>query len=217
MAMKPLTDNLKAGAALSRPFSLDHGVLMFCNDSLELTVHIPADEWAFCQRRLTYLETLLLRIVRDKRHIQEWYDAAELAALRLPGLSHSKAAITRKATLGNWERRFINSGTGKRHAYHVTSLPARAFDALIARILDLPEMEAQTAGLFDLPAPPAPPEPLPENTAPAWVLPLMRLMKGEAQGNLGMAWQSLPQHLPRGTVLPTVKEAAQVLVNLGLA
>lgn len=184
---------------------------------LNLTIHVPADEWAFCQRRLTYLEALLLRIVRDKRKIQEWYDAAELAELRLPGLPHAKSAITRKATKENWERRQINSGSGKRHAYHVTNLPARAFDALIAGILDLPPMELETVNLFDLPVPPAPIPAIPENTAPIWVLPLMRLMKGEAQGNLGKAWSALPQHMPRGTVLPSVQEAAEVLVKFGLA
>ncbi len=187
------------------------------NAEFNLTIHVPADDWAYCQRRLTYLETLLLRIVRDRRNIQEWYDAAELAALRLPGLPPSRAAISRKASKENWDRRSINSGSGKRNAYHVTSLPARAFDALIAGLLDLPPMDLEADGLFDLPTRPEPLAPTPENTAPAWVLPLMRLMKGEAQGNLGKAWQALPQHLPRGTALPSVDEAAVVLVNLGLA
>ncbi|MET3611780.1 hypothetical protein ABID16_000085 [Rhizobium aquaticum] len=185
--------------------------------SLDLTVHVPASEWAFNQRRLAYLETLLLRIVRERHKIQEWYDAGELAALRLPGLPPSRAGITRKATLGNWRRAIAKSGTGRRYTYHVASLPARTFDAIIARILDLPAMVAETDRLFDLPSPPSPPASVPENTAPVWVLPLMRLMKGEAQGNLGRAWQALPDHLPRGMALPTVKEAAEILINLGLA
>lgn len=45
----------------------------------------------------------------------------------------------------------------------------------------------------------------------------MRLMKGEARGDLGRAWKALPAHLPRGTALPDVEEAATVLVTLGLA
>lgn len=185
-------------------------------NTLELTVQVSADEWALCQRRLIYLETLLLRVVRERKKIQEWYDAAELAALRLPGLPASKAAITRKANTGGWPRREIRERGGKRFMYHVSSLPARAFDALIARILDLPEIDAATTDdLFALPTP-APPARLPENTAPAWVLPLMRLMKGEAHGDLAAAWERLPAHLPRGMVLPDVNEAAEVLVNLGL-
>src|SRR5690606_17338845 len=52
------------------------------------------------------------------------------------------------------------SARGRRVLFHVSSLPARAFDALIARILDLPELEAETDELFALPVSPAP-EPLP--------------------------------------------------------
>lgn len=186
-------------------------------DSFNLTINVSADEWAYLNRRVDYLETLLLRVVRDRRHIQEWYSADDLAALRLPGLPNTRAGVARKAAAGRWPRRPAGMNPRGPFLYHVSVLPARAFDALITRILDLPEIEAETSALFDLPAPPAPPEPLPDNTAPAWVLPLMRLMKGEAQGSLGRAWQSLPKHLPTGTALPTVEEAAQILVNLGLA
>lgn len=185
--------------------------------TFNLTIQVPADEWAYLQRRADYLETLLIRVVRDRRHIQEWYSADELAALRLPGLPHSRAGVTRKATAGRWPRRPAGIHASGPFLYHVSVLPARAFDALMGRILDLPEIEAQTSGLFDLPAPPAPPLALPENTAPAWVLPLMRLMKGEARGDLGRAWKALPAHLPTGTALPSVEEAAQILINFGLA
>lgn len=185
--------------------------------SFNLTINIAADEWAYLNRRVDYLETLLLRVVRDRKHIQEWYSAADLAALRLPGLPHSQAGVTRKATAGQWPRRSAGISPRGPFLYHVSVLPARSFDALMGRILDLPEIEAQTAGMFDLPSPLALPEPMPENTAPVWVLPLMRILKGEAQGNLGRAWQALPQRLPHGTTLPSVEEAAQILVNLGLA
>lgn len=180
-----------------------------------LTVHVPADEWAFCHRRLTYLETLLLRVVRDRKNIQEWYDADELAALRLPGLPSSRAAISRKATAARWFRR----REGRHFLYHVTDLPARSFDALIARILDMPEMEFEPSALPSLPRAP---DNLPAGVgdvraAPPWVLPLMGLMRGEAKGNLAQAWKALPDHLPRGAALPSVDEAATVLVELGLS
>ncbi|WP_164885916.1 hypothetical protein [Paenirhodobacter populi] len=58
---------------------------------------------------------------------------------------------------------------------------------------------------------------MPVNTAPAWVLPLMRIMRNETEGDLARAWRELPHHVPEGTALPTVHEAAQVLVRFGLA
>lgn len=177
-------------------------------DDLFLTVQVPAEDWAYNQRRLVYLETLLLRIVRDRGAMQEWYDTGELAALRLPGLPQSRMGISQKARRENWPRK----AHGKRLAFHVSALPARAFDALIARILDLPPLDGDTENLFAVPAPPVPDQPMPENAAPAWVLPLMRLMKTEA--DLGSAWRALPDHLPTGVVLPDVKEAAKILVAL---
>lgn len=184
--------------------------------TFDLAVHVPADDWAYCQRRLAWLETLLLRLVRDHENIQEWYDAAELAALRLPGLPASAAAIARKAGAHDWQRR--RASRGRRWLYHVASLPPRAFDALIARILDLPEPDAAIGPVPGLP--PAPRDPVADaeaDIAPPWVLPLVRLMKGEARGDLGAAWLRLPHHVPQGTLLPTARQAAEVLVRLGLA
>ena len=60
------------------------------------------------------------------------------------------------------------------------------------------------------------PELPPANTAPAWVLPLMRLLRNEAHGDLAIAWQRLPDHLPAGTCLPNVEQAAKILLNWGL-
>jgi hypothetical protein len=185
-------------------------------NQLDLTVQVPADEWAYAQRRLTYLETLLLRMVRDKAHIQEYYDAAERAALRLPGLPTTKAGITARATAEHWPRRRAKGRKGYRYIYHASNLPARAFDTLIARLLDLPPLEVEMVDVFELPHPTAP-ETTPQNTAPPWVLPLMRLMRGPAQGNLSQAWLSLPDHVPKGTVLPDVKQAAKILLAFGLA
>lgn len=180
---------------------------------LPLTVHVPAEEWAYAQRRLTWLETLLLRVVRDRGRMQEWYDAAELAALRLPGLPPSRTGIAQKAGREGWPRQ---DRARRRIAFHVSALPARAFDALVARMLDLPPLDPDPAELFGLPAAPVPETPLPPNAAPSWVLPLMRILRGEAQGDLASAWRALPAHLPAGTALPDAEEAAKVLVALGL-
>ena len=178
---------------------------------LPLTVTITAEEWSLAKRRLAFLEAMVLRIVRTEAAIVEWYHAAELEALRLPGLPSTRQAIARKASAESWPK-IRRDG---RFYYHVSALPGRAFDALLARIIDLPPLDADTEGLFDLPYPPGP-DPMPENAAPPWVLPLLRLMKGEAAGNLSRAWQALPKHLPEGTPLPSVQDAAQVLIRFGL-
>ncbi|MER8924153.1 DNA-binding protein [Mesorhizobium sp. M0802] len=182
------------------------------NPELNLTVEVPADEWAYCQRRLTYLETMLLHMVRDLGQAQEWFSASDLAALRLPGLPFSREGVTARAKVARWPRRRV----GKHVLYHVTCLPSRSFDALIARILDLPVEEYEPLPGVAALTVPAQGVATP-NTAPAWVLPLMRLMRGEAHGSLSEAWRALPGHLPTGTVLPSVNEAATVLIDLGLA
>lgn len=187
---------------------------MFQSDSLDLTIQVPADEWAYAQRRNAYLEALLLRVVRERAHIQEWYDAAELAALHLPGLPASRAGVARKASTGHWQSQRVLRGGRWRNVYHVASLPSRAFDALIARILDMPDLEADIGALPDLRAP-AMARPAAENMAPPWVLPLMRLLKDNC--DLGEAWDALPDHLPDGVAVPTIEEAAETLVRFGLA
>jgi len=177
---------------------------------LDLTVHVPAADWAYAQRRILYLETLLLRVLRDHDALREWWTADDLARLKLPGLPMNAAGIAQRAVKGHWTRR----RQGGRYAYHFTSLPPGAFEALIAWILGAPASEGTVEIHPDLP-PIAMPSPVAENAAPPWVLPLMRLMKGNR--DLGAAWQELPSHLPMGVLLPTVEEAATVLVRLGLA
>ena len=46
-------------------------------ERFSLTVQVPAEEWAYCSRRLAYLEALLLRVVRDRTAFQEWYEPGE--------------------------------------------------------------------------------------------------------------------------------------------
>lgn len=183
-----------------------------------LKVHVPAEEWAYVNRRMTYLEAVLVQVLRGRDRIQEWYEAADLAALRLPGVPTSKNAVTRAAKAGGWLRREVTGLGGVRYQYHCTSLPARAFDALVGRILDVsgaPGAPIQTPVPEIEPAP-APEEPQEDNTAPPWVLPFMRLLKGGAQGDLAAAWKALPEHLPPNVVLPTREEAAETIVRLGL-
>ncbi|SDF51723.1 DNA-binding protein [Rhodobacter capsulatus] len=184
-------------------------------DELPLFVSVNADEWAYLSRRLRYLESLVLRVVRNREGLLEWQSAADLEALRLPGLPASRSAIARKAAVEKWARVVERGKGGLRFLYHVSALPPRAFDALVARILDLPPMDTEVEGLFDLPAPPLP-EVLPSNTAPAWVLPLMRIMRTEGS-DIGRAWRELRHHTPEDVTLPDPEEAARVLIRLGLA
>lgn len=62
-----------------------------------------------------------------------------------------------------------------------------------------------------------PPLAAPSNVVPAWVMPLMRLKWGMAGGDLGEAWSLLPTYLPAGVGMPGEREAAIVLLGLGLA
>lgn len=183
------------------------------DERFDLTVQVDAGAWAYAQRRLSFLETLLVRVLREHFEVQEWFTASEFEVLRLPGLPTHRSTITRKARQEGWECRWAQG----RYLFHVSALPSRAFDALLTRILDLPPVEAEAGAWFDLPSPPAPEPPMPVNTAPQWVLPLMRLMRNETDGDLARAWRELPHHVPEGTALPTVQEAAQVLVRFGLA
>ena len=61
-----------------------------------------------------------------------------------------------------------------------------------------------------------PPPATPSNVVPAWVLPLMRLQRGEAEGELAYAWTMLPEVLPAGVAMPGEQEAAAVLLLHGL-
>ena len=55
-------------------------------EQLDLTVSVSADEWALVNRRIAFLEAMMLRIIRSDAEITEWYRADELESLRLPGL-----------------------------------------------------------------------------------------------------------------------------------
>jgi hypothetical protein len=189
-------------------------------DSFDLTVQVPIEEWYYCQRRTTYLEAVLIQVLHDKSRIQEWYDAQELLDLYLPGMPASKAAITRLANSRGWRKIDTKGRGGTRFKYHYSDLPARAFDALISRILAIPSADEEghvcTETLPEIEPGLPPIEHTEDNTAPPWVLPFMRLLKGGAKGDIGKAWRTLPKHLPEGIPVPSKKEVAETIVRLGL-
>lgn len=187
-------------------------------DGFSLTVTVPADDWAYINRRAAYLEAVLVQVLRDRRRVIEWFDAATLAAMGLPGLPASKAGIARLATVRNWLRRDTLGQGGTRFEYHFTSLPARAFDALVARIVDLP---APDASPIPGPAPALPALPAPEDTGegnatPPWLLPLLRVIRTYAPATVPDALRALPEELPEGVSCPSLEEATDALRRLGM-
>lgn len=189
------------------------------DQGFELSVTVPASEWAELRRRVLYLEATLVQVMREARCLKEWFSVAELAALRLPGLPASKNAVTRLARESGWRFRVAACQGGSRHEYHFASLPRRAFEALIERVLAAAPAGDGGADPRDLvPAlpPPAPPIEADGNTAPPWVLPLLRAIKVDGAATVREALDLLPRHLPAGVVCPSVEEALDVLRRLGM-
>ncbi|MCW9034564.1 MAG: DNA-binding protein [Rhodospirillales bacterium] len=186
------------------------------DDGFSLMVHVPADEWAFVNRRLRYLEAVLIQVLQDRDRIQEWYDAAEIAALMLPGLPATKSGITRLANKAGWRRMAVPGRGGSRYQYHFASFPARAFDALIERILNIPTSKVNTTPVPEFYDQPEEQTTDSGNTAPPWLLPFMRLVKNDPHGDLSEAYKALPDQLPKGMDCPTLEEAAEVLVRFGI-
>lgn len=186
---------------------------------LPLTVAVSADDWAFTKRRLRYLEAVIFQILGDRGTVREWYTAAELAGFALRGLPRSKQGVLRLAHAEFWRRRVGTGRGGERYEFHCTGLPERAFHDLLDRILGLPTEGAED----DTPAAPvpkvaqadAPPAALPANTAPSWVLPLLRVMRTQDAPSLPLALAALPQRLPAGVRCPSPDEAERVLRELG--
>ncbi len=75
------------------------------------------------------------------------------------GFADTPEGVARRANKEKWMRRKTRVRGTWLNVIHVTSLPARAFDALIARILDLPDID-ETAPLVDVMPPPPMPRPL---------------------------------------------------------
>jgi len=104
------------------------------NTGFNLMVHVPAEDWAFTRRRVVYLEAVLSQVLGSRERLQEWYTAADLAELRHPDLPGTKAGVTRLAATAEWQRREQRGRGGVRYEYHCTSLPERAFEALVDRV-----------------------------------------------------------------------------------
>jgi hypothetical protein len=182
-----------------------------------LTVQVRADDWAAAQRRLAFLHAVIVQILRDEARLREWFSAAELAALRLPGLPRSKGGVARIAAAQHWPRRSVTGRGGERFEYHVYALPERAFSALLDRIVTAPPCVDDPAPLRpETPAPESEPLEVGPNMAPPWMLPLMRLVKGGGAHTVDDLVRDLPGALPRGAAMPSRAQVQDALTSLGL-
>lgn len=192
-------------------------------NELELVASLPAAELARLRRRIAFLEAALVQMLRDDGELKEWFSAAELAELRLPGLPATRGGIARVAREQCWATRQQRVRGGDRKLYHFADLPRLAFEAFIDRVVHggdqdddrpaAPILPPAPPVCGDFPALAPPPQPVPvvaENATPVWVLPLLRLLRAGA-GPLEHALAELPNHLAPGAPLPTLDDARAVL------
>lgn len=193
-------------------------------DSFNLMSVVPSAELAKLHRRVAFLEAAIVQVLRDKDRLREWFSAGELASLRLPGLPGTASGIAKLAARQRWDRSITQGKGGERVLYHFSSLPQRAFTIFID-IVVRSEMEAEPppsapAGTGAVPFLPEAPASArtgraPIAATPAWVLPLMRIMRSRS-ASLHDALRDLPAAAPRGTRSPSYAEALEVLRGLGV-
>lgn len=164
-----------------------------------LIVEVAASEWANTNRRLAFLEAVLVQVLRDENPVREWFTAKELAALNLPELQYSPAGITRKSIHHKWAYKTVKQHGRKMLAYHYSSLPNRAFEAFIRRIVDLPD------GVNTIPDY-IPVRPAESTPTAQWVLPLMRIIKTEHSSSWRHAYIILSETLPETVCMPQKNE-----------
>lgn len=190
------------------------------NQGFPLDVTVPAAEWGMLKRRAAFLEAALIQVLRDGEAIKEWFSVADLAALRLPGIPTARNAITRAARDQGWMAREVPGPGGAKLVYHFSSLPRRAFEELIDRVVRHPPPGSehvapahQVAAARPKAAPAASPA---DGAEPPWLLPLVRIIR-RGGADVETALDELPEVLPAGIPCPTREEALAALSRLGLA
>jgi hypothetical protein len=193
------------------------------NEAFDFISAVPTAELAKLCRRVTFLEAAIVQFLRDKNRLKEWFSAGELAALSLPGLPRTASGIARLAQRQLWDAKITHGRGGERVLYHFSSLPRLPWAAFIDLVVrgdldDQPPPAPASAEAFPalpatgLAAPARAPRPA---ATPAWVLPLMRLMRGGST-SLQDALRDLPAKAPAGTRCPSYAEALDVLRGLGV-
>ena len=178
------------------------------NEEFGLVVQVKAEDWAKAKSRLAFIEAALARVLRDNTQVREWFTAKELAAMKLPSLTGNPASITRKSAHHKWRHKTVMQEGRKAQAYHYSSLPNAAFEALIRRLIDVPDIEQFIPDL-----PPHESQKQVEPT-PQWMLPLMRLIKQDMVDTWQEAYAMLEHKLPNHVQHPTPFEVENAYQRL---
>ena len=185
-------------------------------ETLDLAAGVSAAQLACMQRRIRYLEAALAQVMGGRDTLREWFPAAELARYALPGLPVTASGLTRHARAHDWEYRIVPGARGERVEYHFTSLPQRAFDDMLARVLATAEQVHEMAGM--VPSIPKPEQPARATRksapTPQWLLPLMRILRREPMP-IGRAVRMLPPDRATGQ-RPDIQEVVAQLREIGL-
>lgn len=189
------------------------------NESLPFTVTISASEWAGLQRRLRYVETALIQMMRGKRQLKEWFSANDLAGLHLRGLPTTRQGLLRRAHADRWPQRISSGAGGERYEFHFSALPRPAFEDLLGRIVVAMPDDVASDPVPAMPLAPAvalaPPETA-TNATPMWLLPLLRVIRNDHGCDADAAWIAVARKLPAGTDPPTLDEVRSALRQFGL-
>lgn len=197
------------------------------SDEFDLLVTISAAELSALRRRCRFMEAALVQLLRGKSNLKEWFSAAELIEMQLPGLPMTTAGLTRLARAECWPVK----SAGNKRLYHFSGLPRRAFETLIDLVVkdgasgnNYGEADAppETETLISeteakLPSLPAHHQDKMAATAttPPWVLPLLRIIRFEGK-ELETALALLPDRVKLKTACPSLAEARAILSELGL-
>lgn len=191
------------------------------SDTFEFTVTISAAEWSETQRRLRFVEAALIQTLRGQRLLKEWFGAAELAAYGLPGLPGTKQGLLRRAHAENWRNRAMYGSGGARYEFHFSSLPRRAFEELLERIVATAPDGGELRHVGQVPAIPDRPMavalPSALNATPQWLLPLLRVVKGRDTEDVEEVRRQLAVRLPAGVPAPSADEIRDALRQFGYA
>lgn len=189
---------------------------IFDQDTLDLAAGISSAKLANMQRRMRYLEAALAQVTGQDNSLREWFPAAELVGYQLPGLPVTASGLIRHAKAHKWYYRIAEGQRGERMEYHFTSLPQRAFDEMLARVLRNAQATHEIASLVpDIPRP-ARPHRQRQKTEPTpqWLLPLMRILR-QAPIPVGRAVKMLPPDKVTGQK-PDIQEVVAELRQLGM-
>lgn len=173
------------------------GDKMTDKNDLGLMVSVNADQWAIIRRKLAFMEAVLSQVLADRLQVREWFTARELAALGLPGLGTSAAAIGQLAHHRSWASRTVRRDGRRVTVYHYCSLPQAAFESFIGKIVRAASADDATIRAASA----RNRQHKLSGAEPQWMLPLMRIIKGGAE-DWQTAYARLQSALPPSCSMP---------------